>query len=479
VNCQERVSTGNTEADEILGGGFPSNSINIVMGQPGTGKSIFAEQLVFSNASDDRPILYLTTLSEPLAKMVGYLQRFAFFDEDKVGKSVLFEDVGPQLVEGGMRALLVYLQKAIEASSPKMIVIDSFRALHDLAPSPLELRHVLFELTGLLTAFRTTAFLVGEYTDGDAQRLPEFAVADGIVQFMRNPMSTRDERFLRVLKLRGSAYLEGLHAFRIGAGGLEIFPRLVSPEIPETYTIVEERVSSGVEGLDPLLGGGFWRGSTTLLAGPTGAGKTTAGLQFVLEGVRRGEACLYANFQENPMQLDRSLRGLGADVEDVKSRGLHLMYASPVELQVDRIIVSLFRQIQRAEIRRVVIDAVGELVSSASDPQRLHDYLYALVQHFTVRGVTSMLMFEITGGGPDSWFEANSASGRFSYMSDNIIILSTARRRLSVVKARATLHDLGSHELEITGQGLRVKDAVGAVVRPGPRRPLPTTSAGE
>ncbi|HTB73060.1 MAG TPA: ATPase domain-containing protein [Polyangiaceae bacterium] len=479
MNCQERVSTGNTEADEILGGGFPSNSINIVMGQPGTGKSIFAEQLVFSNASDDRPILYLTTLSEPLAKMVGYLQRFAFFDEDKVGKSVLFEDVGPQLVEGGMRALLVYLQKAIEASSPKMIVIDSFRALHDLAPSPLELRHVLFELTGLLTAFRTTAFLVGEYTDGDAQRLPEFAVADGIVQFMRNPMSTRDERFLRVLKLRGSAYLEGLHAFRIGAGGLEIFPRLVSPEIPETYTIVEERVSSGVEGLDPLLGGGFWRGSTTLLAGPTGAGKTTAGLQFVLEGVRRGEACLYANFQENPMQLDRSLRGLGADVEDVKSRGLHLMYASPVELQVDRIIVSLFRQIQRAEIRRVVIDAVGELVSSASDPQRLHDYLYALVQHFTVRGVTSMLMFEITGGGPDSWFEANSASGRFSYMSDNIIILSTARRRLSVVKARATLHDLGSHELEITGQGLRVKDAVGAVVRPGPRRPLPTTSAGE
>ena len=392
MNRQERVSTGNTEADEILGGGFPSNSINIVMGQPGTGKSIFAEQLVFSNASDDRPILYLTTLSEPLAKMVGYLQRFAFFDEDKVGKSVLFEDIGAQLVEGGMRALLVYLQKAIEASSPKMIVIDSFRALHDLSPSPLELRHVLFELTGLLTAFRTTAFLVGEYTEADAQRLPEFAVADGIVQFMRNPLSTRDERFLRVLKLRGSAYLEGLHAFRIGAGGLEIFPRLVSPEIPEQYTIVEERISSGIEGLDPLLGGGFWRGSTTLLAGPTGAGKTTAGLQFVLEGVRKGEACLYANFQENPMQLDRSLRGLGANVEEVKRRGLHLIYASPVELQVDRIIVQLFRQIQRAEIRRVVIDAVGELVSSASDPQRLHDYLYALVQHFTVRGVTSMLM---------------------------------------------------------------------------------------
>jgi circadian clock protein KaiC len=481
VTSHERISTGNVQADEILGGGFPSNSINIVMGQPGTGKSIFAEQLVFKNARDDRPILYLTTLSEPLAKMVGYLQRFSFFDEDKMGKSVLFEDIGPQLVEGGIRALLTCVGQAIEAASPKVIVIDSFRALHDLSPSPLELRRVLYELTGLLTAFRTTVFFVGEYTEDDAQRLPEFAVADGIVQLMRNPLSTRDERFLRVVKLRGSAYLEGLHAFRIGRGGLEIFPRLTSPEIPESYTIVEERIPTGVEGLDPLLGGGLWRGSATLLAGPTGAGKTTAGLQFVLEGVRRGEASLYANFQENPMQLARSLRGLGADVEDAKRRGLQLLYASPVELQVDRVIVSLFESIQRAGIRRVVIDAVGELVSAASDPQRLHDYLYALVQHFTVRGITSLLLFETTGGGPDSWFEANGVIGRFSYMSDNIIILSTASRRLSIVKSRATLHDLDNHEVEITGGGLRVLAAGGAVVPPGPfpRSPLPTTSAGD
>jgi KaiC/GvpD/RAD55 family RecA-like ATPase len=184
--------------------------------------------------------------------MMGYLQRFAFFDAEKVGKSVIFEDLGPQLVEGGIRALLAHVDKAIQTSAPKMIVIDSFRALHDLSPSPLELRRALYELTGMLTAFCTTVFLVGEYTDADAQTLPEFSIADGIVQFMRNPLSTRDERFLRVLKLRGSGYLEGLHAFRIGAGGLEIFPRLVSPQIPETYTILEERAATGIEGLDPL-----------------------------------------------------------------------------------------------------------------------------------------------------------------------------------------------------------------------------------
>jgi circadian clock protein KaiC len=453
----KRVSTGNPQADEILHGGFPKNSINIIMGQPGTGKSIFAEQLVFQNASDDRPILYLTTLSEPLAKMVTYLQRFAFFDEKKIGKSVIYQDIGPELVKGGIRALLASVQHAIETSAPKMIVVDSFKALHALSPSTTELRHVLYDLTGLLTAYQTTAFLVGEYTDEDSQRLPEFAVADGIVQFLRNPLSTRDERFLRVVKLRGSGYLEGLHAFRIGAGGLEIFPRLVSPLIPESYTIVEERTSTGVEGLDDLMGGGLWRGSTTVLAGPTGAGKTTAGLQFVLDGVRRGEPCLYANFQENPMQLARCLRGLGADVEDCKRRGLHLLYASPVELQVDRIIVGLFQQIQQTGIRRVVIDAVGDLVAAASDPQRLHDYLYALVQHFTVKGVTSILTFETADSSPDALF----SGGRFSYMSDNIVLLSTdikdkTRRSVAIIKARATKHSLAVHEAEITENGLRV-----------------------
>jgi circadian clock protein KaiC len=457
----QRIATGNVKADEILGGGFPKNSINIVMGQPGTGKSIFAEQLAFHNASDDRAILYLTTLSEPLAKMVSYLQRFAFFDAEKIGRDVLYEDIGPHLLQGGVAALLRCVEQAIESSSPKIIVIDSFKALHDLSPSATELRRVLYELTGLLTAYETTVFLIGEYTDEDARTLPEFAVADGIVQFLRNPLSTRDERFLRVLKLRGSGYLEGMHAFRIGSKGLEIFPRLISPKIPEHYTIVEERTATGIEGLDALMAGGMLRGSTTVLAGPTGSGKTTAGLQFVLEGLRRGEPCLYANFQENPMQLARALRGLGVDVDDARRRGLHLMYASPVELQVDSIIVGLFQEIERAGTRRVVIDSVSDLISAASDPQRLHDYLYALAQHFTVRGVTSILTFETGGGMADSVLSTTVGGGRFAYMCDNIIVLSTdirerVKRTVAVIKQRASTHDLGIHELQITEKGVRV-----------------------
>jgi circadian clock protein KaiC len=453
----DRMSTGNAEADHILGGGFPADSINIIMGHPGSGKTIFAEELIFHNADEGRPVLYMTTLSEPLAKVVRYLQGFAFFDEEKLGTQVIYEDVGPQLAKDGAGALIPLLQKAIEELSPKIIVIDSFKAVHDLAPTVAERRHLVYEMTALLTAFGTTAFLLGEYTEDDILEYPEFAVADAIVELSRVRLGNRDERYFRVYKLRGSDYLEGAHAFRITDSGLDIYPRLVSPRMPEDYEPATERVSVGVPGLDAMLDGGVWRGTTTLLAGPSGAGKTTIGLQFALEGARQGHPTLYMNFQENPSQLIRTIGSLGVDLEQAQAQGLDLVYASPVELQIDSIIVEMFRRIEGRGIRRLVIDAIGDLASAATDPQRLHDYLYALVQHFAVRNVTSILNFETMG---------NSIGGKgiqnaMSYLSDNVLLLTVdgddrTRRRIRVLKTRGSGHDPDVREVEISAAGLRV-----------------------
>lgn len=452
-----RMSAGNAEADHILGGGFPPNSINIVMGHPGSGKTIFAEQLIFHNAGEDRPVLYLTTLSEPLEKVVRYLQEFQFFDESKLGTQVIYEDIGPQLAREGASALVPLLENAIKALSPKIIVIDSFKAVHDLVPSAVERRQMVYEMTSLLTAYGTTAFLLGEYTEDDILLYPEFAVADGIVELSRRRLGNRDERFFRVYKLRGSRYLEGAHAFRITGSGLDIYPRLVSPQIPEGYEPASERISTGVQGLDKMLGGGIWRGSTTVLAGPSGAGKTTIGLQFALEGARRGEPTLYMNFQENPTQLVRTIGALGVDLEEAQAQGLDLVYASPVELQIDSIIVDMFRRIQQRGVRRLVIDALGDLASAATDAQRLHDYLYALVQHFAVSKITSVLNLETTG---------NTISGvgvhnAMSYLSDNVLLLTLdgeerTRRRLRVLKTRGSAHDPAVREVQITAAGLSV-----------------------
>jgi circadian clock protein KaiC len=454
MTTHPRMTTGNPQADRILGGGFPTNSINIVMGQPGTGKTIFAEQLMFANATGDRPLLFVTTLSEPMTKVVSYAQRFAFFNVDILGSEIQYHDLAALLSSEGPRALVAWLTETIKTTSPKVIVIDSFRALHDLAISTPEMRRTVSDLAGVLSAYDTTAFFLGEYTRDDIPKYPEFAIGDSIVELARQPLGTRDERFFRVLKLRGSSYLEGEHAFRIGADGLEVYPRLVSPRIPTEYEPRLERLSTGVPGLDEMMGGGVWIGTSTLVIGPTGSGKTTLALQFALEGVRRGEQVLYVNFQENPAQLRRTLRTLDLASPDVLEKGMNLLYATPVELQIDSIVVEIFERIRGGAITRVVVDAIGDLAIGANNAQRLHDYLYALVQHFAVNEVTSLLTFESGTGGADM-------QERFSYMADNVLQLGLGgaertRRTLRVIKTRNSEHDMAVHDLEIRPGGARI-----------------------
>jgi circadian clock protein KaiC len=452
----DRISTGDPATDSILGGGFPANTINIVMGQPGTGKTIFVEQLMFANAGGDRPVLYFTTLSEPLAKVVRFVQGFDFFDSAMIGTSVLYDDIGAALSEEGAAALIPRLKDAIRTVSPAVVVIDSFKALHDLSESLPEMRRLVHELTGLLTAYDTTAFLIGEYHQEDIRYSPEFAVADGVVELSRRELGTRDERFFRVLKLRGSRYREGSHAFEITDHGLDVHPRLVSPRVPVDYQFPTDRLSTGVPGLDAMLHGGLPAGSATLLAGPSGSGKTTLALQFALDGVRRGEPSLCINFQENPTQLSRTIGRLAGAVETAEA--LEVLYFSPVELRIDTIIGQLFRRIESRGVRRLVLDALGDLMSATSDAPRLHDYLYALTQHLAVRGITSIFNFEsvgqnVTGSGLEA--------GPLSYMADNLLLLDmrgeeNTRRTIRVLKARGTGHVEDVRDIRIGPDGIEI-----------------------
>lgn len=459
VNGLARVTTGNPDADSILGGGFPVNSINIIAGAPGTGKTLFAQQLALHNATAERPALYLTTLSEPMAKVVTYLQEVSFYDESKVGTAIRYEDLGTDLLEQGIGAVVSRVRRAIKEFSPRLIVIDSFKALHDLTPSVAETRRFVSDFAGLVTAFDTTTFLVGEYDEEDIARYPEFAVADAIIEFARRKRTRSDERYVRVSKLRGSGYREGLHGFRITGEGLQFFPRLVSPDYPRDYVPSTEVVATGVEGLDSMLSGGLHRGTCALVVGPTGSGKTTLALQFAVEGMRNGEPVLCVHFQENPSQLGRLVHSLGG-TEGRLPDLWNTVYASPVELQIDSLIGRAFEAVRDLGVRRVVVDSIGDLLLAAGDTQRVHDYLYAFTQYMARNEVSSFLTFE-TGLGLRHRGGNLTEQVHFSALTDCIIMLDVeARDRLHrsicVLKARNTPHDLTIREMEITAQGLRI-----------------------
>src|SRR5690606_11504247 len=191
-------------------------------------------------------------------------------------------------------------------------------------------------------------------------------------------------------------------------------------------------------------------------AGPSGSGKTTLALQFALEGIRQGEPSLCVNFQENPTQLARTVAQLAGD--RAVADKLDVLYSSPVELQIDSIIRELFRRIETRGIRRIVLDAVGDLAASTSEPHRVHAYLYALIQHLAVHGITSVFTFEsveqsITGGA--------SHAGPISYMSDNLLLLDmrgedTVRRTIRVLKTRGSAHDPKVREMAIGPEGIRL-----------------------
>ncbi|HKO99804.1 MAG TPA: ATPase domain-containing protein [Pyrinomonadaceae bacterium] len=454
----ERISTGCRGLDEVLMGGIPVNTISVIMGAPGTGKTILAEQLAFANASDETPVLYLTTLSEPLEKVLTHGQSHSFFDVSKIGSSVIYEDLGVMLRESGVEKLPDIVLEMLLAHRPRFVFIDSFKALNELLTTTQERRLVTYDLANVLSSYGCTSFLIGEYSQEMMTDLPVFAIADVILQLIKHASNVREQRFLRVEKLRGSNSIPGMHAFSITRDGLELFPRLLTPSTTPSYSTRVERVNTAIPGLDGMIRDGFWRGSTTLVAGPTGSGKTIIGLHFICEGALKGEQGLYVGFQENPNQLSRIIESFGWSSEKLMGDGFELMYRSPVEMQLDSVTSELFRRVREGKIKRVVIDALGDLERCSTDRQRFSDFIYALTQWFAKENVTCMMTYELT-----NLFEVHGISDQeISNMSDNILLLRfregpEMERTLRIIKTRGSAHDNRERKLEITKKGIVIK----------------------
>src|SRR3954452_21020990 len=372
-----RLSSGNPRLDAILGGGLWDDALTLVTGAPGTGKTLLAQQYVFANATIERPALYASAVWEPIDKCLRYGRSLTFFDHDAVGNSVHYADLGSLLDERGLPAFLDRMSDLIAEHHPGIIVIDSFKALHAFAREAGDFRWFLHDLAARLAATGAASFWVGEYMPDDIAREPEFAVADAIIQLGSNLADARELRALQVLKLRGSAFQSGRHAYRLSSRGIDVFPRLADERDEGSYELSNERVPTGIPALDAMLGDGYWPGASTLVAGPSGAGKTVMSLAFIFDGAARGEHGLIGNLQENNTQLKRTARGFGWNLEDPH---VELMYRSSVDLYIDEWVHDLLARVEASGAKRLVIDSLGDLAFAAPHPGRVREYVYSLVQ---------------------------------------------------------------------------------------------------
>lgn len=451
------MSSGSERLNTILGGGLPSNGINLFIGLPGSGKTILAQQYAFHNATQDRPAIYLSTVSEPLEKILRYGQTLSFFHRGAVGTAVFYEDLGRVLNDKGLSGVLDRINGLLKERRPGMITIDSFKALHPYAQRDEDFRRFLHDLAGLLSVFPATSFWVGEYDYDEIAGSAEFAVADSILWLSMERTGDREMRVLQVLKLRGSDFLSGRHAYRLSHDGVEVFPRLADPADRGRYELADTKISSGIPILDQMLGRGYWPGASTLVAGPSGSGKTLMGLHFIFDGARNGEPGVIATLQENAAQLERIVNGFGWSLGD---QGVELMYRAPVDLYLDEWVHELLETVESTGARRIMIDSLGDLRATSTDETRFREYIYSLLQRCSRQGI-SVIMTQEVG---ELFGVTRLSEYGISHVSDNVVLLqflrgeSRVRRGVTVMKTRASAHDPQIREFEITTDGFVVGD---------------------
>src|SRR5688500_10907601 len=358
-----RLQTGVPGLDEVLGGGLPEFSFNLIAGAPGSGKTTLAHQLMFALASPERPALYFTVLGEPPLKMLRYQQQFAFFDFDKVQRSIRFLNLSDEVMEDGLGAVLERIIRKVESANPSIVVVDSFRTVsRKMAAAPageMELQAFVQRLALHLTSWEATTFLVGEYEPGELRDNPVFTVADGLFWLTQTVERHSVVRRLQVMKLRGQASIPGLHTFRITEAGIQVFPRTfgLSPKTPVERS--KRRISTGVSGLDEMLGGGLPAGDSALVAGPAGSGKTALCTQFIAEGVRKKEPGVIAVFEEHPIEYVSRAESLGVDMKAmIRKKSVEMLYLRPLDLSVDETLQALLVTVERVGAQRVVIDSL-------------------------------------------------------------------------------------------------------------------------
>jgi circadian clock protein KaiC len=458
----QRLPAGVSKLDDILGGGWPEYSFNVIVGTPGSGKTTLAHQFMFANASAARPALYFTVLGEPSLKMLRYQQQFTFFDTTKLNEVIHFANLTEEALSGDLAQVLKAIETRVEELSPGIVIVDSFRTLAtDAVEGTISLQQFVQRLATKLTSWQATTFLLGEYSEEQIREHPVFTMADGLLVLSQHVERNSMVRQVQVMKMRGNAPQPGLHTIRISDEGVRAFPRMLKPIEEIQGDISRELISTGVDGLDEMLGGGTLRGNAVLIAGPVGSGKTTTAVQFLAEGVRHQEPGVLVIFEETiPKYLDQA-KSQGFDLEEMERQGLlDIVYVRPLDLSVDETLYAIESAVERVRARRVVLDSISGL-EAALAPAFKEDFLeslYRLLGALTGTGITVLLTVEVIEPYNDMRFTPHP----ISFLTHDIVLQryfefeGELRNFMTVVKTRARAHSHQLRAYEVTSHGIVV-----------------------
>jgi circadian clock protein KaiC len=471
MSVQNKVSiqtlpTGVPGLDEILGGGLPEFSFNIIAGAPGGGKTTLAHQIMFANATAERPALYFTVLGEPAIKMLRYQQQFQFFDQTKFNTSVRFINLSQVVLDYDLQAVLEEIVKEVEAASPGIVVVDSFRTVvrkADSGGSDVELQAFIQRLALHLTSWQATTFLIGEYDEGEIRDNPVFTVADGLFWLSQQTERNSIVRKLQIRKSRGQASVPGLHTFRITEAGLQTFPRTFGLTGRDAKAKGHRRLSCGIPELDEMMGGGIPEGDSLLVAGSSGTGKSLLGTKFIVEGIRQGDPGIVAMFEERPEEYAERAASFGLDLDTPQKEGkLKLLYIRPLDLSVDETVREIIDAVQAMEAKRLVIDSLAgfEMALAPGFRTDFRESLYRMIGALTRTGVTILSTVEVQ----ETFTGFTLSAYAISFLSDDILRLrfisinGQLRKMMVVIKMRRSTHSIDMREFEITSEGFVIGD---------------------
>ncbi len=458
-----RVPTGLGQLDVILGGGFLKGGSYIVSGSPGTGKTIFGNQACFRHAAAGGKALYITLLAESHARMLSHISNMSFFDPAAVGESIHYLSAYETLRSEGVKGLLSVIRKMIKRFGCTMLVIDGIIRAEGAASSAEEFKIFIHELNVVLALLGCTAILLTNAlaeTNSYAAR----TMVDGLIQIDDVMDGVRSVRQLLVLKFRGSDYLRGAHFFEIGSEGMRIYARvearLATPSSAPAAS--SKRNGFGVRDLDQMMNGGPPEGTTTLILGSSGTGKTILGMHLLSEGARQKDPGLYFGFYESPARFLKKGDDLGLQLSKYAGNGLLEVIWQPTGgLIMDALAERLFDAVRRRNVKRVVIDGISGFEESVVRPERLGMFFTSIANELRGLGVTTLLteeMRELFGAQVEIPISGVSGFAENIILVRQLEIFSELKRAIAVMKTRESAHDDRLRELKITDKGIEVGD---------------------